>query len=370
MKLLILGSKEYPVGASKGFDSLPSGGMERYTQELASALAAEKQEPIVMTRKFPGQPSLEKKNGVLVRRVGWVKGFFFRNPSFNLASLVTCMKLDFDAVLANGVFATMTGLFLRFFKGKPVVSRPAGIAWVQPQYAFPVKQILKTLEKFAYSKADAVVFLSKQEVESFKQKMGFLPKNYRIIPTGVNASRFKAIGGRKTKKRKTVLFLGRLLEVKGAKFLVQAAGKIDARIIIAGEGPEKESLQKTVEERNLRNVVFAGQVDDVPKLMRECDVFALPSLSEGLPISMLEAMASGIPCVVTDIGLPVENGKTALVVPPADSNALAKAVSLLLKDSGLSSKLAANSLKKIREDFSWKKAGREYAKLFKTLTAG
>lgn len=367
LRMLILGSKEFPVGSSRGFDSLPSGGMERYTQDLAGALAEEGLEPVIVTRKFPGQASSEKKNGILVRRVGWVKGFLFRNPSFNAMSFIEGMKLDFDVVLANGAISTSIALMLRFFKRKPVISRPAGIAWVQPQYNFLVKKILKILESFAYSHADAVVFLSRQETESFRQKMGFLPENYRVIPTGVDLARFKA----KKKKgtgRKTVLFLGRLLEVKGAKFLVDAAPGIGARVLIAGDGPEKESLRKTVEEKKIDNVVFAGQVGDVPKLLSQADVFVLPSLSEGLPIAMLEAMAAGVPCVVTDIGLPVEKGKTALVVPPCDFKSLASATNRLLRDEKLAKTLSQNALKKIRAEFSWKQACKGYIGLFKALS--
>ncbi len=99
-------------------------------------------------------------------------------------------------------------------------------------------------------------------------------------------------------------------------------------------------------------MVFAGQVGDVPKLLSQADVFVLPSLSEGLPIAMLEAMAAGVPCVVTDIGLPVEKGKTALVVPPGDFKSLASATNRLLRDEKLAKTLSENALKKIRAEFS------------------
>ncbi|MEM4255183.1 MAG: glycosyltransferase family 4 protein [Candidatus Norongarragalinales archaeon] len=369
MRFLILGSKEYPVGASRGFDLLPSGGMERYTQDLAAALAAKGEKPLVVTRKFPGQKSFEEKNGVSVRRVGWLNGFLLRNPSFNFNSLRESMRLDFDVVFANGVMATLAGLALRFFKRTPVIARPAGVAWVQPQYNFFVKTLLNAMEKTAYSHADAVVFLSDEEVKSFEKKMGFLPKRYRVINTGVNLEGFKIVTRKTARKsgQKKVLFLGRLLPVKGAKFLVEAASGVPAEILIAGEGPEKPLLQKTVAEKNLNNVKFLGQVKNPEKLLAECDIFVLPSLSEGLPIAMLEAFASKKPCVVTDIGLPVENGKTALVVKPGDAKALALALNHLLANPRLSKRLADNAFRMVSTKFTWKKAAKEIISLAESL---
>ncbi|HIH20703.1 TPA: glycosyltransferase family 4 protein [Candidatus Micrarchaeota archaeon] len=370
LKLLVLGSKEYPVGSSGGFDSLASGGYERYTQELSSALAANGVLPVIATRMFPHQKEFEEKNGIQVHRVSWVQGFFLRNPSFNLSAFFKGLQLDYDIVFASGVFATLSGLALRLFKGKPVISRPAGIAWVQPQYPFFVKIILRALESFAYSHADAVVFLSDAEVQSFKKKMGFLPENFRVIPTGVDLSRFKAKTSRARKKKKTVLFLGRLLEVKGARFLVQAAPAINAKIIIAGKGPEKLKLEQMAVEKNLGNVVFLGQVERPEKLLAECDVFVLPSLSEGLPIAMLEAMASRKPCVVTDIGLPVENGKNALVVKPGNPEALANAINRLLVNPALAARIAKNGFRHVKTNFDWDKSILRIIVLAKELLRG
>ncbi|MFH1056570.1 MAG: glycosyltransferase family 4 protein [Candidatus Micrarchaeota archaeon] len=368
MRLLILGSKEFPVGSGKGFDEFPSGGMERYVQDFSSGLAAMGHFPVVVTRKFASQRSFENKGGVEVARVGWAKGYLLRNASFNLSAFFYSLKLDFDVIFANGVFATLSGIALRFFRKKPVISRPAGIAWVQPQYNFAVKRILNALESFAYSHADAVVFLSRQEKSSFERKMGFLPKKYSVIHTGVDLKRFeKARKTARKKRMKTVLFLGRLLAVKGAKFLLDAAPKINAKIVIAGEGPEKKDLQKLAKERNLKNVVFTGQVEKPEELFAECDVFVLPSLSEGLPIAMLEAFASKKPCVVTDIGLPVENGKTALVVKPGNAEELASALNKLLKNEKLAARIAENGFQLARKNFTWKKACGEIISLAEGL---
>ncbi len=367
LKILILGSKEYPVGSSVGFDALPSGGMERYTQDLTEALAQTGVKSVIVTRRFPNQKPFEEKNGVSVHRVGWLKGFLLRNPSFNINALRKSMGLDFDVVFTNGVIATIAGLILRLFKGKPVIARPAGVAWMQPQYNPLVKIVLNALEKTAYSKADAVVFLSDQEVKSFEKKMGFLPKNYKVINTGVNLERFQSQKASKRNERKKVLFLGRLLPVKGVKFLVEAAKDIPAEIIIAGDGPEKPLLQKMISERGVNNVRFLGQVEKPEKLLQECDVFVLPSLSEGLPIAMLEAMAARKPCVVTDIGLPVQDCETALVVKPGDPKALAFALNKVLKDEKLANKLAENGFRMVSTKFTWKKAASEITSLASSL---
>jgi glycosyltransferase involved in cell wall biosynthesis len=125
-----------------------------------------------------------------------------------------------------------------------------------------------------------------------------------------------------------------------------------------------------VSERALKNVVFAGLVEKPEELLGECDVFVLPSLSEGLPIAMLEAMASRKPCVVTDIGLPVEDGKTALVVKSGDAKALASAVNELLSNGTLAKKIASNGFKHVKKNFSWPNAIKKIVCLARELKGG
>jgi len=383
---LILGAKEYPLGAGAGEDAYASGGMEAYTQQLAPLLAARGARVLVVTRKFARQPARETRAGVEIYRVGWLKGFLLRNPSFNLNALRETLfapRGSFDVIIANGVIATLAGIVTKWFRrflGERVVviARPAGIAWVQPQYNTFVKMLLFFLESIAYKLADAVVFLSKGEREQFEKKMGFLPKRVALIPTGVDFAKFeRATSVKRARMRvrkqlglrgKTIVFVGRLIQVKGLEYLIQAMQRVrDAQLAILGDGPLRASLEKQAEKLGVKNKMVFVKNASVPELLNACDVFVLPSLSEGLPNALLEAMAAKRACVVTDIGLPVRDGVDALVVPPKNSNALANALNKILADARLRKRLGENALARVKKEFNWASAVNAYFKLAENL---
>ncbi len=377
-RFLILGAKEYPLGAGAEEDVFASGGMEAYTQQLAPLLAARGARVLVVTRKFSRQPTRETLDGVEVLRVGWLKGFLLRNPSFNLNALRETLFMprgSFDAVIANGVIATLVGLKTKFFKklfGErvKVIARPAGIAWVQPQYNAFVKTVLFFLETIAYKLADAVVFLSPQEREQFEKKMGFLPKRVALIPTGVDAARFERAGGGRARKQlglrgKTIVFVGRLIQVKGLEYLIKALPRVrgNAQLVVLGDGPLRGELERLARELGVANRIFFVKRGDVAEFLKASDVFVLPSVSEGLPIALLEAMAARRACVVTDIGLPVRNGIDALVVQPKNPVALARALNKVLGNARLRKRLGENAFARVKKEFNWGKTVDAYLKL-------
>jgi len=356
MRLLILGSKEYPLGTSD--DKIKSGGMEVYTQNFVEYAKERFKEIIIITRKFKNTESFEKKDNVVIHRVRWISGFYLRNPTFNFFSFLKALKLEYDVILAQGIISTLFGIALSKIKNKKIISRPAGIAYVQPQYFFLIKFLLRTLEKFAYSHVQAVVFLSKNEKEEFERKLGFLPRKYAIIPTGIDIEKFSE----NSKGSRNITFIGRLIDVKGADYLIKAFCKLDKKrnykLIIVGDGPQRKELEKIA----CREVFFTGWRSDIPEILQATEIFVLPSLSEGLPVALLEALASGKACIVTDIGLPVKNYFNAIVVPPKDVESLQKAILKLINDKKLRKKLSHNA-RRSAEKFSWKKCIEEYEKL-------
>lgn len=368
MHFLVLGSKEYPVGASQGHDALPSGGMERYTQELAHALRNAGHKVTIVTRRFK-QKKFESLQGIHVERVGWLPGFFLRNPSFNVNAYRHARNLAYDVCIAHGVMATLAALALRKKNKKPVIARPAGVAAVQPQYPPWLKAVLYRLERFAYRHADAVAFPNSQEKKAFQKKLGFVPKRAVLIPTGVNVERFSK---RKTRKNgtPTIVCVGRLQKVKGIQYLIDAMAGLNARLWIAGSGPEEKALREKARQLGVeQKISFLGTQSDVPTLLSKANVFVLPSLSEGLPIALLEAWAARVPVVVTDIGLPTENGRDALMVPPKNAEALRRAIKKILSNPKLANRLAANGYRNASQDYSWKNAVKKYVEVAKTLCA-
>ena len=146
----------------------------------------------------------------------------------------------------------------------------------------------------------------------------------------------------------TVVAVGRLQRPKDPLTLVRAFGRLRASFsaVIVGEGPDRPRLETEIRRLGLeRAVVLAGDTRDVADMLARADIFVLSSTSEGLPLSILEAMVAGLPVVASSVGgVPeaVEEGETGLLVPPRDPVRLAAALERLLVDPALRRRLGAN----------------------------
>ena len=157
-----------------------------------------------------------------------------------------------------------------------------------------------------------------------------------------------------------LLFVGRLAAVKGVPVLFEALQRLDIpglRVTLIGDGPERAGLEREVAERGLSDVVeFAGYRNqtEVAEALREADALVLPSFAEGVPVVLMEAMASARPVVTTRIaGVPelVEHGVSGRLVPPGDVEALAEALREVLCDAGLRARMGAAGRAKVCAEF-------------------
>ena len=154
--------------------------------------------------------------------------------------------------------------------------------------------------------------------------------------------------------------VGSLYGVKGHRFLLDAAPQIldacrSTTFVLVGRGELEAELRAHATRLGLdRQVRFLGFRDDARELLSLFDVFALPSLSEGLSVALLEAMAAGKPVVATNVGGNPElitNGETGLLVPPGDVPSLAAAIGRLLKDPGEARRLGENGMSRVTKSF-------------------
>lgn len=158
-------------------------------------------------------------------------------------------------------------------------------------------------------------------------------------------------------ERPVVLTVARLHEQKGIQFLLEAARLLpDALFAIAGDGPHRPVFEAQAHALGVHNRVrFLGYREDVAVLLANCDLFVLPSQQEGLPLGVLEAMASGKPVIATAVGgtgEAVVDGDTGVLVPPADPAALAHAIGTLLRNPALAQRLAARGRACVQQEFS------------------
>jgi glycosyltransferase involved in cell wall biosynthesis len=148
----------------------------------------------------------------------------------------------------------------------------------------------------------------------------------------------------------------------------------EVRLLVVGTGPQEASLRTIVRERRLEATVhFLGARTDVAELLPALDLFVLGSRFEGLPIALLEAMASGVSCVATRVGgVPeaITDGREGLLVPAGDPEALGRAIVELLNDPSARRGLAAAGVARIRRDFAMQRAVRRIEEIYEQVLTG
>jgi glycosyltransferase involved in cell wall biosynthesis/ribosomal protein S18 acetylase RimI-like enzyme len=174
-----------------------------------------------------------------------------------------------------------------------------------------------------------------------------------------------------------ILSAGRLAADKGLQYLLEAAAILargsgpSLRVVIAGDGPARASLERLARDFGVSDIVtFLGFREDIAELLAASDLVVLPSLREGLSISLLEAMAAGKPIIATSIGSQRElasQAEMALLVPPANSAALAGAIQRLASDPALIARLAAAARSLFEDRYTEDRMLKSYRQLYLRL---
>ncbi len=206
----------------------------------------------------------------------------------------------------------------------------------------------------------------------------------RVIPLGIDEASYPAEGDDGVFGRIGLdggetyfLFIGVLRYYKGLHTLIEAARQVNARIVIAGSGPEGERIRALSSQLGTRNVLFAGQISDPEKvaLLKGCRALVLPShlRSEAYGMVLVEAGIFGRPQVSCEIGTGTSfvntHGESGLVVPPEDPVTLAGALNTLLKDDALAAELGLGARARYERLFSGPALGSAYADLFREVAS-
>jgi glycosyltransferase involved in cell wall biosynthesis len=208
------------------------------------------------------------------------------------------------------------------------------------------------------------------DVAALSAREGVAPARIRTIRNGIDLRRFAYAGPRPAGP---VVAVARLSPEKDLATLVRAAARAapqdpELRVEVAGDGACRPALRRLAEELGLAGrVAFLGTVRDVPALLAGAGLFALPSRTEGIALTLLEAMACALPVVATRVGGTPEvvvDGQTGLLVPPADPAALAAALLRLRRDPEWGRRLGAAGRRRAEQLFDVRRMVAEYEALY------
>jgi sugar transferase (PEP-CTERM/EpsH1 system associated) len=240
--------------------------------------------------------------------------------------------------------------------------------------------------RLAYEMADRVLSVSRQLRQFHCDRTGFPDHKFHVIHNGVDTRRFVADPQSRRRIRDELGIsdqdfcigsVGNLLPVKDHLTMLRAFDELlksggNWRVLLVGEGPERQTLESFLDARPElhRRVSFIGSSNRVPELLRALDIYVLPSLNEGISNSLLEAMASGLPVVVTAVGGNSEvviEGESGLLFPVGNYRQLAKHIAILLANSELRQRLGTQAAQRMRDEFSIESMVRNYERLYTDL---
>jgi glycosyltransferase involved in cell wall biosynthesis len=313
-------------------------------------------------------------------------------PGFALAEarqlVIRHQRMQYDVIHAhwvvpNGAVAALVASWIH---------RPLVISLHGSDVFFARKhRLLGTAAGWAFARAAAVTACS-PELYDGARALGADSAKLHLLPWGADAAVFEAASPERDRVRSeygvqpgqvVILSLGRLVDKKGLANLVTALPLIvrDAPNVvcwIAGSGPERTRLEQLAEQLGLANHIrFLGSIPwiQVPALFAAADIFVAPSIHDkqgnvdGLPTTILEAMAAGKPVVASRVGgieLAVLDQTNGLLVDEGDVPALAAAASALAKDDVLRAKWGENGRERVRRELSWAAVARKLAEFYTT----
>lgn len=240
---------------------------------------------------------------------------------------------------------------------------PAVIATVQLFMQPRTARLPRLQHRIVAAAVDRYIAVSRHVGTQLQQCYGVPAPRIRVIHNAVAVERFDDCDGAPDRlrirdgKSPIVLTVARLDPQKGHTHLLEAAAMLPGvEFLLAGSGSERAALEAQARRSGISDrVQFLEHRTDIPALLRAADVFVLPSLYEGLPLTVLEAMAAAKPVIATAIGgtdEAVVDGVTGILVPPADPAALSAAIRRILDDPGAAAHLGAAGRQRVVSSFS------------------
>lgn len=364
MKILRVASDLYPDVV---------GGVGLHVHEMSKMQAEMGHDVTVFTQMSTSQPKREKKDGYKVKRFKPNLKIFGNSITLSMFKELYNLFDDYDIVHAHShlYFSTNLCAFIKKFKKTPLIITNHGLEsqtpplWVSNIYN-------KTLGKWTFNNSDVVICYSVKEKEKLEQ-LGVKNK-IQIIHNGINVELFKPLED--VKKKNQILWVGRYTPGKGVKYLIEAFSLLkkkhnDLKLKLVGDGPLKEDIKKLARERGIiDSVIFTDFIEynKMPLIYNESKITVLPSLTEGIPRTILESLSCETPVISTELPqIKSIMNDCGFCVPRRSANRLSICMDYLLSKGENRTKLGDRGRKKILTNYSWNETVRMTNNLYNNL---
>jgi len=365
------------------------GGGEYHIDSLTRELAGMGVECVILTRDLVANGRKGKNRHEIFHhgKVEVVRLPFqgkFENPALRLTYPPLCtalgMKLagDCDVIHGQSILAGLPVRWLSFLSKRPSVYTVHGFwhgRWNELVDSPEMARLYQDMERLiTFQKFNRTITVDMQ----MKRTAGSLGEDAtrtEYIPNGVDLDKF---AGGKNVEPGSLLFVGRLVNQKGLIYLLKALSVarrmgVEPTLDIVGEGPLERKLKEASRTLNLEGQVrFLKKVDDktLVNLYKTRHIFVLPSLWEGLPLTLLEAWSASMPVITTAVGgIPdvATNEADSLIVASKDHVGLAKAIVRLVKEPSLADELGIRGRELVSREYTWEKCARRTLDVYRSV---
>ncbi len=382
------------------------GGVFTHTRKISKKLIELGHKVTVIATRKKGEPKRDAIDEIPIVRVRtttiplyFVSELYARATRIFSYSLSAAMKIKelqtqqrFDVICGQGV-SGFAGVLVRQIHSLPLMIRTAwpyiGIKniclsergnsldrWRIEATHFP----LVIMDKLACTSAEKITALSKSLAYEISEGYNIPYERIEIIPNGISVKEYENVACDEIKEKYNlwdtinVLFVGRINQRKGVDYLIDAIPKVlqnvkNIRFLLVGSG-NTIFYKKRARELGIEQYInFVGHIshEDVSKYYASADIFILPSLYEGMPFVVLEAMAAGKPVISTNIaGIPdiINNGHTGFLIEPKNVNAIAKYITMLAKNEKLRKNVGNNGKENIKKFFNIENVSKRLLSVF------
>ena len=311
-----------------------------------------------------------------------------RNSGHDYIRIIRCFRMlysiltsnPFDLVHSHGYFADIIGA---------PAAKVLKISHISTCHGFISNDrnlvLYNRLDQIALRFSDKIIAVSEQIKDDLKRS-GIRKSKISVIQNAVQTIH-KAENYEENRRKKRLAlaikdeefivgYVGRLSDEKGVQYLIEAGMLLmetgPCKILIIGDGPKRKELEDMVKMKGLEgNIIFTGFQTNIEEWMPSLDIFVLPSLTEGTPMALLEAMSFGIPVVATRVGgVPrvIENGINGILVNSSDSKAIAENLKILFHDPFLRKRIAKEAVDVVEKKHNIDDWCREIETQYKLLT--